>query len=85
VPTEKNTVDIMSLDELRKLQPAFEAKSQAFVDYRGSLFTAAEIERFELMKEFPAATAAAPLPDSIREKLGWPKDALSHPGAYAPR
>ena len=85
VQTEKNTVDIMTLGEIRQLQPAFEGKSQAFVDYRGSLFTAAEIERFELMKEFPAAGTAAPLPDSIREVLGWAKDAPPHTGAYAPR
>ncbi len=85
VPTETNVVAIMALDELRKLEPSFEAKSQAFADYRGSLFQAAEIERFELLKEFPAAGAAAPLPDAIREKLGWPKDAPAHPGAYAPR
>ncbi len=85
VPTDKNTVDIMALDEIRKLQPAFETKSQAFLDYRGSLFQAAEIERFELMKEFPGAGVAAPLPETIREKLGWAKDAAAHPGAYAPR
>ena len=75
----------MTLDEIRKLQPAFEAKSQEFVDYRGSLFTAAEIERFELMKEFPAANAAAPLPATVREALGWKKGTPSFPGAYAPR
>jgi len=85
VPNEKNNVDIMALDELRKLQPRFEKSSQEFPNYWGPLFKGVEIDNLELLKEFPVANFAAPLPPAVREVLGWKPDTPAHPGAYAPQ
>jgi len=85
VPSEKNMTDIFALDELRKLQPAFEAKSRAFPDYWGPLFRGAELGNLELLKTFPASAAGTPLPAAIRTALGWPETKETFPGAYTPR
>ncbi len=81
---ERNSADVFALDELRKLQPQFETKAQAFPDYRGPLFRSVELNNFELLANFPAATAGVPLPARIAEALKW-KQGSTFPGAYAPR
>ncbi len=82
VATEKGSVDIAALDELRKLHAKFEKNGQAYPDYRGPLFHGVELGNFEVVSAFPAATKAQPLPAHIREVLGWKEGAF--PGAYAP-
>jgi hypothetical protein len=84
VDNERNVVDVFALDELRRLQPAFEKAGQAFPDYWGPLFRGAELGHFEVVVGFPAAKSGAPLPDAVRAALGWKKTKDVFPGAYAP-
>ena len=82
VQGEKNSADLASLDELRKLYSKFEAKGQGLPDYRGPLFRGMELGNFELLSSSPVVKTAAPLPASIRSVLNWKES--SFPGAYAP-
>jgi len=84
VPSATQSVDIFALDELRKLQPEFEAHSVALPDYWGPLFRSAELDRFEVLPEFSAIKNAVPVPDRIHELLQLPANAASFAGAYAP-
>ncbi|HYD84597.1 MAG TPA: right-handed parallel beta-helix repeat-containing protein, partial [Opitutus sp.] len=82
VQSEKGSVEIAALEELRKVNKKFEANGEAFPDYRGLLFRGVELGNFELLSAFPAAKRAAALPAHIREVLGWKEGTF--PGAYAP-
>jgi parallel beta-helix repeat protein len=83
--TESSLVELDSLAAFQKLQPQFLAHGREFIDYRGPLFKGRQLGHYELLRAFPASGEAAPLPDKIRELLGWPKDAPAFPGAYAPQ
>jgi hypothetical protein len=82
--TEKNRIDVFDLAEITKLHPEFAVHSRAFPDYRGPLFRAPELSRFDLLAAFPGANVGSPLPDRVREVLGWKKGANPFPGAYVP-
>lgn len=84
VPGDRANVDLSSLDELRKLQPQFEAKAQVYPDYWGVLFHGAELGNFELQRGFPGAKSGAPVPAHIARVLNW-QPAGTFPGAYAPQ
>lgn len=84
VPTERNVVEIADLEELRRLQPAFEAHGRAFPDYHGPLFRSPELGYFELLPDFSGRTVAASLPPAVRTALGWSAEADGHAGAFAP-
>jgi hypothetical protein len=85
VENEQNTVDIFALEDLRKMQPQFETKSQAFPDHRGPLFRGRELERFELLRAFAGSGAGLPLAPTVRELLRLPQNTGTFPGAYAPQ
>jgi parallel beta-helix repeat protein len=85
VATENSLVELDSLAAFQKLQPQFLVHGREFVGYRGPLFKGRELGHYELLRAFPASGESAPLPEKIRELLGWPKDAPTFPGAYAPQ
>jgi hypothetical protein len=85
VQNERGSVDIMAVEELRKLQPGFETQAKVFPDYRGPLFRGVELGNFELLGAFPAANGGAPLPPPVRDVLQWPAGQPVFPGAYAPQ
>lgn len=85
VPPKNDTADVFSLADLRKFQPAFEARGGALADYAGPLFASPELKRFDVRAEFPLRATAAALPDEARRLLGWTAGGAAFPGALAPR
>jgi hypothetical protein len=75
---------IDSLDTLRALDPKLEAHGRGFVDYHGPLLRGLQVERYELLPEFPGADAGVAVPEKVRALLGLAQDAKPFPGAYAP-
>jgi parallel beta-helix repeat protein len=83
VQNEKGTIDIVALEELRKLHPSFETKGQVYLNHRGAVFRGVELGNFELLSSFPGVKNASPLPDGIRGALNW--NDTTFPGAYPPK
>ncbi len=83
-PGQKGAVEIHDLNELRKLQPKFELKSEVYADYGGPLFRGAELGHFEMLKEFPGADGGIAIPGNVRELLKLDPDAPVFPGAHVP-
>jgi len=71
-----------SPEDLNKLHPEFSAHSQNYPNYNGPLFKSPKLGNYELLKAFPGATAASPLPTEIRELLCRPKQDSRFPGAF---
>jgi hypothetical protein len=84
VAGEDCTAEFTTLDELRKLHPEFEAHSQYFPDYFGSVFKSPELQNYELIRPF-SQPAEGPLPAEIQSLLGWSKAGPRVPGAYPPQ
>ncbi|ACB73451.1 right-handed parallel beta-helix repeat-containing protein [Opitutus terrae] len=82
-PTEKGSMEVKTLEDIRKIDAKFETHGRAYADYRGWLFRGVELGRFELLASFPAANVTTPLPENIQKLLGW--KAAGFPGAYAPQ
>jgi parallel beta-helix repeat protein len=80
---ESCTVELASLDELRKLYPAFESRSRYLTDWFGALFRSPELRNFELVRA--VSEPGEPLPAEIRELLGWSEAASRWPGAFPVR
>ncbi len=73
-----------SLEGLQKLHPEFSARSQYFADYNGPLFKCWELGDYQLLKAFPASTAASHIPAEVSKLLGRPKQYVQFVGAYLP-
>ena len=85
VENDDYRVDLASAAELHHLQPSFEANAEAYPNYWGLLFRGAELGNFELLPEFPGATAGVELPREVLTLLGRENDSSRFPGAYAAR
>lgn len=83
--TKDGIIDFSDLDDLRKMFPQFDAKSQTFVDYRGPLFRSPELGHFELTRAFAGSAVGVPQPESVRNLLHLKPGSLPFPGAYAPQ
>jgi hypothetical protein len=79
---EKGSVELASLDELKKLQPQFEGHAQFYSDYWGPLFESVELNRFSLLPEFSGAKGGIAIPEKIRELLRLKKEQATFVGAY---
>ncbi|HUL52361.1 MAG TPA: right-handed parallel beta-helix repeat-containing protein [Opitutaceae bacterium] len=79
---ENCMVECATLDDLRKLRPEFEAHSEYWAGYPGSVFKGPELGRYELIRPLPGAAAAVPLPAEIAQLLGWTEAEARTPGAY---
>jgi hypothetical protein len=79
-PTGNDTCStrLRSLDEFRKLMPAFEASGRQLERTPRSIFKSPDLGRYELLEALPAGEA---LPDDVRKLLGWSKEQATA-GAY---
>jgi len=85
VAGESCQVELGSLDDLRKLQPGFEARGRSFSDYAGALFRSPELRRLELAGPLSGVPALEVLPAEVRRLLGWPEKGPLTPGAFPAR
>jgi hypothetical protein len=85
VAGESCQVETGSLEELRKLQPAFEARGRSFTGWAGALFRSPELRRFELAGPLPGVPALEVMPAEVRRLLGWPEKGPLTPGAFPAR
>jgi parallel beta-helix repeat protein len=79
---ENCTVELKALDDLRKLQPQFEAHGRYLPGFFGAAFRSAELANYELAPGLAGAATVGPLPADIQQLLGWPGQESSAPGAY---
>jgi len=84
VANENCQVGIESLDDLRKLYPAFSTNSRFYAGYEGPLFKGIELGNYQLSPAFPGAKAAMPLPAGINKLLGSSRQDGGYIGAYPP-
>jgi hypothetical protein len=71
-----------SLDEFRKLVPAFEANGRQLDRTPRSIFKAPDLGRYELLQPLPQTPAGQMLPADVRQLLGWSEEEARSPGAY---
>lgn len=71
--------EFASLEALRQAVPGVEARSRALQPYDGAVFRSRELRRFELAR-VPDGVQAQPVPDAVRQLLGW-REASHLPGA----
>jgi parallel beta-helix repeat protein len=69
-----------SLDEFRKLAPAFEASGQQLDRTPRSIFKGSDLDRYELLQAFLGTRET--LPANVRKLLHWSEEEAQSPGAY---
>jgi parallel beta-helix repeat protein len=74
-----------SLDEFRKLAPAFEASGVQFDKTPRWIFKGPDVGRYELRQPVEPARDSNLLPAEVRERLGWNANDAKSPGAYPVR
>jgi hypothetical protein len=74
--------ELPSLAAFQQAQPPFSAHSLEFANYHGPLFRSRELNRFDLMPDFPGTNAGVPLPTEISRLLGDTADRAPSVGAY---
>ena len=77
--TDSCVAPLSSLDEFRKLVPAFEASGRQLDRTPRSVFKSPEVGRYELLQAVPGG---APLPADIQKLLGWSPEEARSAGAY---
>jgi hypothetical protein len=75
-------LELASLDELQRLQPALEAHGRVYADYAGALFRSPELSNYELARPLPKLQPMDDLPAEVARLLGWPAAQPRTPGAY---
>jgi hypothetical protein len=68
-----------SLDEFRKLAPAFEETGRQLDRTPRSIFKGPDLGRYELLEALPVKET---LPLDVRKLLGWSEQEAQSPGAY---
>ncbi len=81
-PGAQCQVGFGSLDELRRLYPAFSANSRYYVDYGGPLFKGREVRNYQLLPTFPGLDSGTTLPSEIMRLLGRSGKDGRYIGAY---
>jgi parallel beta-helix repeat protein len=79
---ENCTSRLASLDEFRKLQPAFEKNGVEIDRSPRSVLKGPDLGHFELQGSLPDPPAGNFLPSEVRELLGWNEAEAKTPGAY---
>ncbi len=79
---EKTTVEYATLADFRKVQPAFEARSQEFELQSSAVVRSVFLKNFELVPSFKATVPAETLPADVQKLLGWSAADATTPGAY---
>jgi hypothetical protein len=82
VPGGSGMAEFKTLVEFQQRCPPFEAHSQVVTSSLGALFKSPDLSRYELIQDLSMPESAAPLPDEVRHRLGWPKQDTLLPGAY---
>ncbi len=77
--TDSCSTPLGSLDDFRKLMPAFEASGRQIEKTPRSVFKGPDLGRYELLEAVPAGET---LPDDVRKLLGWSKEQAATAGAY---
>ena len=75
-------VELASLDDLRKVQPALEARGRVYADYAGALFRSTDLQNYELVQPLPGFQPVDDLPAEVARLLGWPAAQPRTPGAF---
>ena len=78
--TDSCVTRLGSLDEFRKLAPAFETKGRQLDRTPRSIFKGPDLGRYELREALPGT--AEGLPEDVRKLLGWSEEDAGSPGAY---
>ncbi len=71
-----------SLEEFRKLAPAFEETGRQIDATPRSVFKGPDVDRYELREALPQTTGTPAMPADIRKILGWTLEEARTPGAY---
>jgi hypothetical protein len=79
---ENCTSRLASLDDFRKLQPAFEKNGVQIDHSPRSVLKGPDLGHFELQRALPNAPARNFLPSEVRSLLGWSEAQAETPGAY---
>ena len=80
--TESCVSRLGSLEEFRKLVPAFEASARQLDRTPRSIFKGPDLGRYELLQALPVSPGGPVLPADIRKLLGWSEEETQTPGAY---
>ena len=72
----------VSLEEFRKLAPAFEVNGRQIDATPRSIFKGPDVGRYELLHALPGAAGGESLPADVRKLLGWSDEDARTPGAY---
>jgi len=73
-----------SLDDLRKLNPKFEANGRFYPDYHGPLFKGVELGNYQILTDFPGAIMGMKLPEDVGTLLDQAGSEGRYVGAYPP-
>jgi len=76
---------LASLDDFRKLEPAFEKNGVQIDRSPRSVLKGPDLGHFELQRALPDAPAGNFLPAEVRSLLGWSEAEARTPGAYPRR
>jgi hypothetical protein len=71
-----------SLEEFRKLAPAFEVSGRQLDATPRSVFKGPDVGRYELLHALPGTAGGELLPADVRKLLGWSEEESRTPGAY---
>jgi hypothetical protein len=80
--TDSCVSSLASLDEFRKLVPAFEANGRQLDQTPRSVFKAPDLDRYELLQMIPGGET---IPADVRKLLGWSEEQARTAGAYPVR
>ena len=80
--TESCVATLGSLDEFRKLAPAFEADGRQLDRTPRAVFKGPDLGRYELLEPLPGTAERETLPADVRKLLGWSEEEARSPGAY---
>ena len=82
IPGNTGLAELKTLAGLQKLHQQFEAHGKAIASPLGALFQSPDLKRYELIRDLSLPNSAAPMPDEVRQLLGWRKQDTPQPGAY---
>jgi hypothetical protein len=80
--TDSCITTLASLDDFRKLEPAFETNGRQLDRTPRSVFKSPDLGRYELLQALPGTPAGETIPAEVRKLLGWSEVEARSPGAY---
>lgn len=81
----RGMAEFKTLAEFWKLCPQFEVYSKVVASSLRSLFQSLDLCRYKLIQDLSLPASVAPVPDEVRNVLGWQKQDTIQPGAYPSR